>query len=123
MSFNIKYRTLFEVDILHWHFLNNGENLWHDITEDAIKNKILQEYSVDQFFEITPLSAKILNNFRMVFKKISKGFKIVTEINEENESLPKVSPEGIKLIIKLEYTDSYFFNYSGLIHPQLLNVF
>lgn len=53
MPINIKYKSLFSIDVLHHYFLDKGERNYESLNSDY-KLKQLAFYNVNDFIELTP---------------------------------------------------------------------
>ncbi len=116
MTFSIKYKPLFSVDILHKYYLNKGNDDFFTMDQDE-KNKQLTGYDVSNFMRITPTaeSYQVLMNHRMVFKVVNTGFVVWIQVSENRDTVPLVplgnSPE---LSFLLTLVNHSFINFSKL---------
>ena len=74
MGFQITYRRLFEVDILHEYFLNQDGTPFSELPA-AEQAKLLKKYDIRETINITPLArtAKLLTNYGLVFRTSKRG--------------------------------------------------
>ncbi|HNW50974.1 MAG TPA: hypothetical protein PKH79_07830 [Prolixibacteraceae bacterium] len=116
MSFSTQYKTLFEVNILHFFFLNKGANEFFSM-DDSEKTKQLDHYNLNDFFKITPTTTtqKLLNGSKLLFKTFQKKISVITQITEDDETKPFIPlSDDLSLTFLLQTTDSRFFNYTNL---------
>ncbi|MEN2399260.1 hypothetical protein GKZ90_0005695 [Flavobacterium sp. MC2016-06] len=116
MSFDLTYRLLFEVTVLHNYFLNNGEETFESMP-DAAKENMLQKFSTDAFTTITPTfeTNKVLKNYKMVFKKNKAGFCVYIKVTETDETDPFIKiPAALNLKFRININDYQFENYTNL---------
>ncbi|KLT68476.1 hypothetical protein [Flavobacterium sp. ABG] len=116
MSFNLTYGLLFEVTVFHSYFLNNGEETFAAMS-GADKEKMLQNYSADDFVTITPTleTNTTLKNYKMVFKKTKTGFRVYIKVKEADESDPFIpTPVDVNLNFLISTNDYQFENYTDL---------
>lgn len=126
MSFDLSYRQLFEINIFHNFFLNNGESVYINMP-NAEKEKMIRKYDFEKFMTISPsiATAKVLKNYKMQLKRTKTGFKIFIKIKELDEGDPFFNrdpfieiPLDLELIFTLKINDSQFENYTDLPFSQ-----
>ncbi len=117
MSFINTYRKVFEVNIYHQYFLDDGITVFDDTT--SLKEEQLLKYDISSFIKISPSeeTKKLFAGHKAVFKQTESGFKIFIKAEETAPSSgiykPKLSleqNEAFTFIINI--TDSLFENYS-----------
>lgn len=134
------YKTLFNINLYHAYFLDEGSRKFHDlqrtgnILSENDKKRILTEYDSNNFLEIVPIKSttKKIEDYRLILKKHTKGIRVFTEAlrvtSFENGSAverynPLIKfPEGLTLSFYIKSSDRYFNNYSKVIgknKPQL----
>lgn len=116
MSFDLTYEVLFEVTIFHNYFLNNGEESFAGMS-DAAKEKMLQKFSIDSFFTVTPTlkTNTVLKNYKMVFKNTKTGFTVYIKVKETDEKDPFIEiPADVNLAFLISINDYQFENYTNL---------
>lgn len=122
MSFEYSYSLLFEVNVFHNFFLNDGESVFGSMTNEE-KQKMLLKYDYANFITISPSIAtqKTLKNFKMQFIKTKTGFKIFTKVKQLDESDPLFNldpfieiPTDLELIFTMKINDYQFENYTDL---------
>ncbi|MBN2709975.1 MAG: hypothetical protein JXR46_13115, partial [Calditrichaceae bacterium] len=116
MTFSIKYKPLFTVNILHQYFLNKGNDDFFTMTEEE-KNKQLADYDVSNFMRITPTaeSYQVLKNHRMVFKVVNTGFVVWVEVSEDQDTVPLIPlHNSLELTFLLTLLDHTFINFTKL---------
>ncbi|RMA58875.1 hypothetical protein [Ulvibacter antarcticus] len=102
MSFTITYKVLFEVNIYHHYFLDDGDLLFDDSPE--LKLEQLNKYFLDDFITIIP-SEKTLTKFigqKIIMKKTAKGFVVSTKAE-------KTAPDTFNPFIQLNQNDTFTF--------------
>ena len=116
MSFEITYKPLFSVDILHKYFLNDGVREYHLMTEDE-KQKQLEKYDTGLFFDILPAGETMqkLTGHNLVFKLQRKGFTVWCKVSEDNENKPFITlDDDLCFTFLIRIKDRLFFNYTNL---------
>ena len=116
MTFSIKYKPLFQVNILHQFFLNNGTENYFTLSE-AEKEKKLISYNISNLFIILPStkSHQQLAGQNMIFKLSNFGFTIMVKVSESNESVPFIPiSEDLEFTFLLKLLNNTFFNFSDL---------
>ena len=116
MSFAITYGLLFEVTLLHNYFLNNGEETFAAMS-DSDKEKMMHQFTTDAFTAITPTfeTYRILQNYKMVFKKTKTGFRVYIKVKETDEIDPYIKiPVDLNLQFLIKINDYQFENYTDV---------
>jgi hypothetical protein len=116
MSFNITYKILCEVALLHSYFLNNGIEEYNNMTTEK-KTKMLKNYNFKNFIEIVPSieTAKIIKNNHLVFNANNSSFKIGVKISPDDADLTFSNiPLGLTLNFIIRIKDSFFENYTSI---------
>jgi hypothetical protein len=116
MSFNITYKTLFAVTILHGYFLNSGKVEYNSMNSDK-KKKALKNYDLENFFEILPSreTLLLLKNNHLVFRVTKSEIRIEVKTTTEDPITPFVNLSlllTMTFIIKIK--DSFFENYTNI---------
>jgi len=120
MSQSLLYKRLFEVNILHYFFLNKGEQEWEKMSKED-KEKMESNYDIREIFEITPTleSANSLHSHSCIFKKTSKGFLVGTKAKPDalipgkyNSFVPLADTLTFRFLVRLK--DLNFMNYTAL---------
>ncbi len=113
----IRYRPLFDVDIVHDYFLSRGEVV-REAQPDAERRAISNLYSVDGFLDLFPDQATraTLAGHRMLFTATAAGFGVAVRLDAAaNDTRPMVPPaDSLKLTFVLRVTDGSFANYTEL---------
>lgn len=116
MEFKITYTSLFDVEILHDYFLNEGEADFS--TMDALKQKKrLRLYDMSSFITVTPSqeTLKKLKGHHLVFKTHKSGFRVYAKIAEGTTNVPFVRlRDDLNLTFVLKLNDALFGNYTDL---------
>lgn len=116
MSFNITYKNLLGITVLHGYFLNSGNEEFDSKTE-VKKKQILKNYDFGTFLEITPSKETFLQlkNHHLVFRADKNEIKIAAKIAPDNAELPLADLSlslTLNFIIKIK--DSFFENYTNV---------
>lgn len=116
MTFSIKYKPLFSVNILHKYYLNNGEENFFEMDQTE-RDKRLTGYDVLNFLKIIPTaeSYQTLKNHRMVFKTINTGFAVWIQVTEYQDTVPLISLDNSQeLSFLLTLVNHTFINFTKL---------
>ena len=116
MSFSVKYKELFSIQIMHRFFLNKGNDDFDDLTEEE-QARQLEEYNFQRFFKIDPTAAtwQALNGQKMIFHPGKTGFSVWTEVESTDEQSPFIAvDDNLVLTFTVQTVDPCFFNYSDL---------
>lgn len=120
MSQTLKYRNLFEVNILHHFFLNKGELEWEKMPS-VDKDSMLANFDVNQIFEIvpTPDCLATLRAQKCVFRKTPAGFFVGIHAVDDhlnpgkyNAYIPLAPNQLFRFMLRLK--DPEFLNYTAL---------
>jgi len=117
MSFKSTYRPLFDIQLLHHYFLNNGNT---DFDSDPVLAETqLSNYSFKNFISILPAAETLQQSIgrRIVFKETRKGLSVLIKAEETapNSGVfkPFISLPQHTIFTFLLYTnDALFENYS-----------
>ncbi len=129
------YKTLFNFNLYHTYFLDEGEKTFFQTNgatrlSESDRNLLEREYKLEDFLSITPTTSttRKLKNHRLFIRNHSKGFRVLTETNEqialENGSeVSRYSPvipmdDTLSLTFYLKSHDPYFYNYSNIIEKN-----
>lgn len=126
MGFNKVYRSLFNVDLLHHYFLDEGE--WsYGFTPAIIENETEAEieakkaievnvsnYQLSNFMDIQPSKKTILTlkNYRSRFVQSNHGFQVVTASDGDSPFIPFSQDLSFDFIVRI--TDQFFENYTNI---------
>ncbi len=116
MTFSIKYKPLFKVDILHNYFLNLGLDEYAAMT-DSEKSKQLDSYEISSFVNIipTPKTQQKINGHNLVFKTTNNGFTVWSKVTGNNDNIPFISlDDELSFTFLVQLKDSTFYNYTNL---------
>jgi hypothetical protein len=115
MSFEITYKPLIGVDILHHFLLDSGlsnfEGLGHGEKDTKLSN-----YRVDDLLSIVPTTdtKKKLSDFRIIFKQNNWGFKLLS-LKDGSADIPLVVPDAKEsLCFLVTAKDSSFFHVTNI---------
>jgi len=114
MSFLVKYKPLFQVDILHNFFLNKGLEEFDSMSAND-KVRQMDRYEVTRFLKVIPTfeTAQIIHGHNLVLKMQKQGFTLWSKVSENNVPFIAFSDE-LQFTFCLQITDSAFLNYSRL---------
>jgi len=118
----MQYKTLFNINIHHGYFLDNGQEKFltsnnNNAMSDEDKEEALRKYDFSQYLIVSPTAATVatLKNYRMLFKKDKQGFRVLMSTTEEVQdkftSIIQLEDE-LTLTFELKATDPYFYNYT-----------
>lgn len=120
----MQYKTLFNINIHHGYFLDNGQKKFltsnnNNAMSDDEKKIALQNYDFSKYLEVTPTKSTqvILKNHRMLVKGDNQGFRVLVSTLEEEDEQDKFIPiikldEELTLTFQLKAIDPYFYNYT-----------
>lgn len=116
MSFNITYKTLFGITVLHGYFLNSGNEEYESKTPDK-KKQILKNYDFENFLEILPSRETFLQlkNNHLAFRTNKNEIKIAAKISPDDSELTFANfPLSLTLTFIIKIRDSFFENYTDI---------
>ena len=116
MSFRITYQALFEVNILHNYFLNDGVTKFSNMTAVEQKQR-LKLNDVSHWIDIcpSPKTLKIMTDHHLKFKKTKTGFAVYAKIAENITNTPFIEvSDDVDLTFILKTSDRIFGNYTNL---------
>ncbi len=116
MSFTATYKQLFEVQLFHNYFLNDGTSTF-SLMNDSDKKKQLKLYDSHGLFDIIPTQDSILKmaGHKIFFKIHKSGFSAYCKITDGTANTPFiVLPDDLKLKFVLKTKDNLFGNYTDL---------
>lgn len=116
MSFSTTYKKLFEVQLFHNYFLNDGATTFSSMT-DADQKKQLKLFDLTDIIDIIPTqetSSKMAGH-KIVFKIHESGLSAYCKIANGTTNTPFISlPDDLDLNFVLKIKDSLFGNYTKL---------
>jgi hypothetical protein len=103
------YQRLFEVQLFHHYWLDDGGTSFDLIADIRKKDRIRREYDVRSFFQITPTIAtqKALKGFGALYKETATGFFVATS------NTTAISSDTVFEFF-MTVQDPAFFNYTAL---------
>lgn len=118
MSWKLKYETLFELKILHHFYLDNGKELYDNLS-DMEKFRIQNKYRIQDFLSIAPVAQtmKFLSGNQILCKATDQGLitGVVRHKNEAGETKPLFAPnDPLVLSFRISIRDGLFNNYTSL---------
>jgi hypothetical protein len=125
MSFSIQYQPLYQVDVFHLFFLNNGLKTFFSM--NAVESaKQLDDYDLNAFFSITPTleTQEKLKGYKLVFRNLGTGFAIWTKVRDDNKARPFIPlPNDLSFTFLVKVKDPAFYNYTDLNPNNLRKTF
>lgn len=126
------YKTLFNFNLLHAYFLDNGEEKYHadninDELSVAEKEEALSSYKLSDCIQILPnkKTKMITKNYKLLVRKHAAGIRIlvstlVVNAQDNTETVERFNPfielpEDLVLTFYIKATDNYFENYTDII--------
>ncbi|AZJ34834.1 hypothetical protein D6T69_04560 [Tenacibaculum singaporense] len=135
----IMYKTLFNINIYHSYFLNEGERTFFELnggnngvtplTEEE-KKRLEEQYDISKFLSIQPTeeTRKSLKNHRLLLRNHKKGVRVLSETikvttEEGNQEVDRYSPiiilsDSLTLTFYLKVHHPYFENFSNIIEKK-----
>lgn len=116
MGFNITYKTLFGITVLHSYFLNSGNDEYNSMTLDK-KKKIVKNYDFENFIEILPSKETFLQlkNNHLVFQINKSEIKIGVKISQDDPELTFANLSlSLTMTFIIKIKDSFFENYTDI---------
>ncbi|WP_417799647.1 hypothetical protein [Tenacibaculum sp.] len=133
------YKTLFNINIYHSYFLNEGERTFFEFnggnngvtpltTEE--KKRLEEQYDISKFLSIQPTqeTKKRLKNHRLLLRNHKKGVRVLSETTkviaeEGNQEVDRYSPiitlpDSLTLTFYVKAHHSYFENFSNIIEKK-----
>ncbi len=115
MGFNIKYKVLFSIDVLHHYFLDLGHQHFESLNAEK-KVRQLGQYDVRRFLELIPTKEckALMKQFQLVSKATSTGIIVGSPVNEAGTHPAIEIPSTLKFGFIIKMVDPLFFNYTNL---------
>ena len=121
MGFDIRYKRLFSVEILHDFHLNQGGGKSFEALTANARAQLLRDYDISKDLVISPTAAtaRLLRGRKWIFRATPTGFFIGTEVDFAAAQTGIFKPalpvrEEVVLRFSIRLTNPYFFNYTGL---------
>lgn len=101
MSFNITYKTLFTITVLHGYFLNSGNEEYNSMTPDK-KKKALHNYDFGNLIEIHPTKETLLKlkNNHLVYRTQKSEIRIEAKTNPDDAN---VTFANVSVLLTLDF--------------------
>ncbi|MDH7444146.1 hypothetical protein [Aquimarina sp. 2201CG14-23] len=117
MAFRTLYKTLFEIDVLHSYFLNDGSVTYISMDDDDKKIQH-KKYNFLDYINVVPSYATqvALKNHKLVLRKNLRSFTVLANVTEENDKfrLHRFLENDQKLTFLIYVKDYLFDNYTEL---------
>lgn len=115
MGFNKRYRTLFNIEILHHYFLDEGKDVYADKLSEEKMEKNLSVYRLSDFMHVIPSQKTIqtIRNIRSRFIQTNQGFQVVTAEDEGNKPFIPFS-DNLMFDFIATIKDPFFENYTNI---------
>lgn len=116
MAFNTTYKQLFEIELLHDYFLNDGVVAFSTLS-DADKKKRLKLIDISEFINVVPSQDTIdkMAGHKMVFKKHKSGLSAYCKLEDPAQNTPFIPlPSDLELTFIMKIADPFFENYTQL---------
>ena len=133
------YKTLFNINIYHSYFLDEGERTFFELNggnngvtplTDEEKKRLEEQYDISKFLSIQPTqeTKKSLKNHRLLLRSHKKGVRVLSETikvttKEGNQEVSRYSPiitlsDSLTLTFYLKVHHAYFENFSNIIEKK-----
>lgn len=114
MGFNKVYRSLFNVEILHHYFLDEGEEVYGASLDTSKMEVNLAAYQLSKFMDVKPTEKTLttLRNLRSRFIQSNHGFQVVTASDGDEPFIPFSSDLTFDFVARI--TDQFFENYTNI---------
>lgn len=125
MSYLTQYKILFEFNILHRYFLDDGAKKY-EVLEESDQKKQLQGYSVHSVLHISPTLDTVtqLNGHRLLFKHTNTGFIIASRTSNVDINAPFIEmSRELSFTFLMRVKDPLFYNYTELKADATGNLF
>jgi hypothetical protein len=115
MTFSVRYKPLFEVQVLHNYFLNKGTQLFAAMNQ-ADKQKQLALYNLLQFMRVEPARETMtkLNGYGLVFKTDAIGFRVWCKVENDGVTPVIQIEDNTCFTFLLKIADRRFYNFTSL---------
>jgi hypothetical protein len=124
------YKTLFDINIHHGYFLDQGERKFLPVNPEDEADKLdvdekesaLNEYDFSSFLTVKPTLSthKICKNYKIITRQHPQGFRVLVSTKDNQPIIPL--EDDLTLTFELQLKDPYFYNYtniSSLLEKQL----
>lgn len=116
MAFNTTYKPLFEIELLHDYFLNDGTVAFSTLS-DTDKKKRLKLLDISAFIEVIPSqdTTDKMAGHKIVFKTHKTGLSAYCKLKASAQNTSFIPlPSDVALTFIMKVTDSFFENYTQL---------
>ena len=120
MSFNITYKPLFEIRILHQYYLNfttnSREQAYTLSSINDVHQQLFKAFQVSSFLKVIPSkdTEEILNNHKIVFRPTNYGCKLFIALKSGSQNPQRPLSSEFRLRFYLDLLSPYFFNFTDL---------
>lgn len=122
MTFSSRYKPLFNVNILHNYFLDEGEVSFRDHMDQNNKDMRLKAFNAGSFMKVIPTieTEKKIRGHNLIFRETNAGFSIWNKVSEGNEKKPfNTLSDNEDFNFFLKPIDPLFLNYTELKNNNL----
>ncbi|MEW4922912.1 hypothetical protein [Algibacter sp. 2305UL17-15] len=116
MAFSTTYKQLFEIELLHDYFLNDGTSVFSTLN-DVDKKKRLKLIDISEFIDVIPSQESIekMAGHKIVLKKHKSGLSAYCKLENGTQNTPFIPlPSDLELTIVIKIKDAFFENYTEL---------
>lgn len=119
MGLNSKYKTLFDIRILHRYFLDEG-SFAYELSGSAVQenlDKNRENYSLSAFMTISPTmrTRKVLADYKARFQQYKDGIRVsLKEIGDDATPFVEFSSK-FYLDFTIQINDQFFENYTDIV--------
>ncbi len=116
MSFLIKYKPLFKVNIWHNYFLDKGTDTFNNSMNIEQRQKQIELFNLKSILSILPTktTAQTLTDHQLLMRLTNSGFMVLAKVENDNIT-PFVTLGGeLNFSFLLQIKDPLFYNYSNL---------
>ncbi|MFD1614246.1 hypothetical protein [Gelatiniphilus marinus] len=116
MAFCTTYKQLFEIELLHDYFLNDGTTVFSTLS-DTDKKERLKLIDISEFIDVIPSQDTIekMAGHKIVLKKYKTGLSAYCKLENPAQNTPFIPlPSDLELTFIMKLSDPFFENYTEL---------
>lgn len=89
MSYSQTYRTLFELQVLHEYYLNNGPDLFRSMSPQQ-QQLMFKNYAFNGFLQVIPTAQtrKVMENQKLLLRAGNRGLEVIALVEETAPGIP-----------------------------------